>query len=1447
MKNMKNKIIKPLTIFAIMIAIITTIAIAAKSEPKKFNSVDELKDDENTKVGDTINLDGNTWKGRDDYFCFEHKGDFESGEYKIEDIIEITGKNATNKATKKTVTNKTENLIMAYILCKGNYSKLMYMEGENPNNLMSGRNIAIWAYQHTWINSLGVNFFSKNWSTQGDNGWKHWDANRLDFNKYFTGQNKKEVEDAKKLIEEAKDYAKKYKGAASIVLTGQKNINSVTDDMFGPFKARFSADTISLKVINNSNKDITNSIKIYDKERKKEIGVSGIKSNEEFYIKGRDLKKVTVTATSEFMKVKMFLLSKDNFWEGLGQNMLIVKPEIKPDVAHIDFNVNSKGILRIKKIDADYPDKVLGAGFKIYREGYGWLYGTKDGYTYYKNEDVKKASTYQTYRFKDEEGFLKLEGLEYGIYKIYEVETPSKDYKLSEQGPGYSNEGNWERVYFGDAKVGGRKEERDVTKTIKNHKQKEKISIKGYVWIDQHDTKETGLYNSVYDEGLEEVRVSGVKVRLKDKKTGKSIVKNSDGTDYVLTNSNGEYVFEKIVTADELKNYYVEFDYKGLKSKYTKASEEEEITGYIPVDFNSEDVNKIVKNGSRALMDNIPYKDYAEGDNGWGIATTYKGTDAAGEKTYGIGKGSNLYNSKELMVGDTLTNINLGLKRPQKVEFSVEQTVASVRIVMKGYTYTYNFGDNDKENIVITENMSLPKVKLQTSSITGYKASVNPSYIAYDRNNSTEELKLYVKYKINITNNADYTMPGQYYEEALHITNLVNQYDKERYNLYDSNWEEIEKGKAKFKNVKDVYGNNPIERNKNAVSYITFSVNHDKILEILKHPDGIFEELPTEAFATGNHTYTRNESSWAPNTIYKEKQRHQTNDTTDSGKAPYLVFKLGSERILSGKVFKDNIVTDNGEKLGNGIIDKDEKGVEGVKVELIDAEKLNNIRDITEKEMSELKPSNLYNVLTDQPKDEKGELKSISVSAIVLTDKDGNYSMKGIVPGDYFLRFTYGDGTYKYLNAEGKEENITFESKIEGKGISPKIYKSTIVPNNSVVKKVFDGVEGNGITKEEEFIQNEEGKLKKNYIWYKSIKDSNLSVALDNLEIRAAVNSNNNVTAQMAVSPKISITIENTIKNVSDIEITNAGGVEGGKAVVNNEFGGLNFGIIEQPTQRISLDKIITNISFVNGQGNMSFNGNPETDEKLKEYGVMDLDLDPNNGGSKSLKAEIAEQYISAYSLGLTYKIKVTNTSDVNYYNNDYYWYGVADQDREVTIDVKELLDYLDENLEYDKDATGNTNIKVIDSTEITDENLKNKTVLSLAEAIGKLYTNKNKNRNDGNREYTIDLVANKRVSINDNNDSVNDDKGEYINDVELKNIKVGADEKDNKRDVKEIEKDLQKIRPIQANLTSRAVAIITPPTGSDRQTVIIYTIAAIISLAILSAGIIMVKKILTK
>ena len=1030
---------------------------------------------------------------------------------------------------------------------------------------------------------------------------------------------------------------------------------------------------------------------------------------------------------------------------------------------------NRLGSIKVTKKDAVNKNTITEVTkFRVENKSKGWLKGTKGSYTFVSIND--NPDLYET-----NDDVLYLNGLPAGEYIIQEVEAPT-GYDLSVQT---------------DTKVTLtiNKANPNPSGEIKNLKY---ISVKGYVWKDVQAGKNSNS-NSLYD--TDETKIAGVTVRLRKKGDTSANVPST------TTNENGEYIFNNAIPENEIDSYYVEFDYSGLdnlKATYLDAEDNEhKYINYIPVELKPTEAN-----GSKALMNTVAEKDIDLS----GIALTYAGTDATTISKYGLSKVGTISNG-------VLTNVNLGLIMIPTPDYNISEDLETITINMKGYKYTYKYGDSGNSDFA-----GAPLVNYQKKNdIRTYSQNVYPSDIAYCVENSTEELKMEVKYKIDIKNTTNVSIDNLYKEETLHITSLTDTFDKERYTLKDDNWTAEEGGN--IATIKEDYLTDIKETglgiDKTGTKYINFSVKHNAILAILNNPNGIIEAFPTQATARGYHKYTRNDHSWSTNS-----NNHITADMKKSDNAPYVIFKLGPERIISGKVFKDGIVTNNGEVLGNGEYDDGEKGVADVNVELLD---LNG----TETDITKLSVSNVYGIKEEGVGDDLR--KTISKTAQVKTNEDGSYSLNGVVPGQYYLRFVYGNGTYKITDLDGNLVDTNVESKIDNSKIEAKDYKSTIIPEeNDIIRKALNGDD--------------------DVEWYKKLnKNKYFSVAIDNLEQRKAINEKT-LNTMMAGTGKVSITVENTEEKEANVKQQAKFDAQGNEKVQEeeelefpnkNKFKGLSFGIIEVPKQKLEIKKIITNVNLTNSQGNVLYNGNPETEQSFGVVALNDLDNE-TNGGSTYVRSEVQDTNTYGTNLELTYEVSITNKSDINYYNNEYYRYGEKVEKKEVTLEPNEVIDYLDKTLTYieeksDKDRIhlkeGTTNIQV-DGESIKAQEMELKD-------WKKLYTNKNTSRNVEDTTDKVKIVA-KRILSN------NDDDMEIVSRAEIKTASRNPDPADPDLLTKEAEVMEQlKIAPteVHSNGMVKATFTITPPTGENRGIITIYAIAGIIALILLSTGIVIIKK----
>ena len=83
----------------------------------------------------------------------------------------------------------------------------------------------------------------------------------------------------------------------------------------------------------------------------------------------------------------------------------------------------------------------------------------------------------------------------------------------------------------------------------------------------------------------------------------------------------------------------------------------------------------------------------------------------------------------------------------------------------------------------------------------------------------------------------------------------------------------------------------------------------------------------------------------------------------------------------------------------------------------------------------------------------------------------------------------------------------------------------------------------------------------------------------------------------------------------------------------------------------------------------------------------------------------------------------------------------------------------------------------------------------------------------------------------------------EFINDAEITKINNGKDSRDNT----DGDKEIQTVKPIDNKYEAKARATVTPPTGENKQEIIMYVVVGALALVILSAGIVVIKKIVNK
>jgi len=819
------------------------------------------------------------------------------------------------------------------------------------------------------------------------------------------------------------------------------------------------------------------------------------------------------------------------------------------------------------------------------------------------------------------------------------------------------------------------------------------INISGYVWEDVPNSK-NNIYNDRYDgyskgveaykdengnatidasSSYEQIITKNIKITLKYR-VQKNYDKNKDKSIQEISQkdiANGVYTFKK-VDASQLANYYIEFDYSAYNESNNSKKDNQYIT-CIPY--------LAITNGSKALIN--------EED------LCLKDEDLIEKANTGkyLGEILNNKNRRETFYSENngkdpiINNVNLGIKRIPDTDFEISNNLDSVIVSVNGYTFTYKYGEKG----VTTDSDipdSLPKVNWQSKTDKyAYTRSIYPSDIyTLDSEDCDEKIKIEVVYKISITNTTKYNIKYLYQEVNLQLDNngAEDIFDPYRYEV-ESDWSGGYTSNSQrhgYLNQKK-YGN-PIKNYKDF--YIRFTVKDDAVKDILEGET--YEKFPTKARIKAYHNYKRVDYYWVWKNGYatptSSEVNHQTVTKTHEEEAPYLKLTKSEDRTISGKVFEDIKTQDyesTKEPLGNGVVDNNEKKVSNVKVELgiyngedftptklypfygengvMKAYETEEVNGADGKKVEKFKKDQNNKLIL------KSNLDNHFDKAETKTSEDGTYSFSGVLPGEYYVRFTYGDGTQEII--DGTKRTKVYSND----------YKSTIIDSN--IAKIIDNAYNSILNKGGyRWYLNEELNKKERNLATDELTDSpfeytqSVDFTTTNIDIKGEVK---------ASTPKISVPIEFDEKNSANAtdEVTNYS---------NPKFGNMNFGIIEKPKLRVNIKKNISNVKLTLQNGQVLIDGNPTQNIPY----VANLDTEWNKIGSHYAKVEIDNQYMYGSILEIEYTLTITNNSDITYADESYYKYGnyfMAEKTeeekkaKEAKVNIQELLEYLDPSLSW--------------------------------------------------------------------------------------------------------------------------------------------------------------------
>ena len=658
-----------------------------------------------------------------------------------------------------------------------------------------------------------------------------------------------------------------------------------------------------------------------------------------------------------------------------------------------------------------------------------------------------------------------------------------------------------------------------------------------------------------------------------------------------------------------------------------------------------------------------------------------------------------------------------------------------------------------------------------------YTRGIDDAYIAYTKANpeSEERLKVYVTYKISLKNESSvpYVKVKGLENYADSQLDCISSYiDNDTNNIVK--WTDTgSTSDSKHKIWKSGEVNAYIESGKMVNVYLVYEVKKEAIISLANlNANGenayilsnTTEITSYSSYDTNKQAYAGIDKDSAPgNIVYGDVSTYE--DDTDS--APELKMTRKSPKEISGLVFEDaTTLNNNKERLGDGRYDNGNNTIKNVQVKL----RKYNTNDNT--------GITLYTLGNN------GEV--VTKTAEIKTDDKGKYDFIGIIPGEYYLEYTYGTDT----------GNITTQD-----------YKSTIVTNEKLKQSLNNQSE----------------------YWYQDDNLSNYSSAVDDWNLRTKINQNlSNITYSSKTnyenkndSAANHTMVANTGKMTFAIEETKDQTTNFDYQQPSHTYN-IKFGVAERPKQYLDFAKEISYVKLTLPTGDVIVEGDPRTDTiRYVTY--------PRNG---MVKIEMDEELIQGSKLEISYTISITNNSETDYNTEAYYKYGNINGAKAVETTINTVIDYVDDKLQSEYTNNANNGEWAKAGNEIK-ELLKDNVYNEIKTRTTTLTNNANLSLKVGE---TKDLKAvNVSKLLSSSEDTI------YENYAEIIKVSNDVGKFYNGTPGNFLLTDKNKTHESDDNAKdSRAQITLVPSTGDNT---IIYYIVGIVSLSIVAGGIVLIKK----
>lgn len=833
-------------------------------------------------------------------------------------------------------------------------------------------------------------------------------------------------------------------------------------------------------------------------------------------------------------------------------------------------------------------------------------------------------------------------------------------------------------------------------------------------------------------------------------------------------------------------------------------------------------------------------------------------------------------------------NINLGLVKKPDMDLALTKNLTNVTAIVKEKSYKFPYSKyydfTEEKTDKLRQNITVDGVNeaIEPLQVGLYKSDYNYRAEIYNNDGKVydalttlyrksgktiedSEMDVYLTYEIKVQNTStDYTAVinsiDDYYDQTLTLvkvneTKVGVEQPVATASEYADKWTDVEKG---IKGSDGITYNKmtasdlgiELEKGKAATIKMTFKVNKDlyNANSIILGQKANVAEISSYKVSGG-----KIDRDSAPGNLNIREHNDKSWYEDDTFAAPFADVKLVSDeddRTISGTVWEDDRTEqdEKGYQYGNGIKDagllkEDEEAIPGMTTELV------------EKVMI--------------PNDDGTYLAYDFIVDKTLSSVEGNYSFTNVPVGDYVVRFTYGD-------KEIESQDYSTAKYYNGQDYKSSIYKLNDRDTETLLK--LDNYNNKADKHQNIAVDNEVRRLQ--------VIEKSREITNENGKVLAAGYNEDYARFRNKLFEDYYMYADTPIIRFNDLNTAN-------KYNLKN----IDFALEERPLTELTLDKQIKEILIKTSDGrtlmdavyNIEYNNEGKATVALdttKSIGTDNLQaLDRNTSDNGFRYINVDSELLQGATITVKYQFTAINNGEVDYtgalndisfnfndacedlstklatfnsnknnttargeYLGSHYYYGTGKDDVVVTSTVKELVDYLDNDVEFssllNKDANtawkSSSEDKLVGLVQNT-ETIKDKNNVAYSKN-GNLITSINSDLNSittvaltPGKTATIELTVSKVISA-DSDDLQIDNIAEiirYTNTVGRRNnLAVTGN-----------------VKPAEMKVTEPDESItetitLSPPTGSSIMIWRLQVAGAIaLSMTIVAGGIILIKK----